>query len=135
MSMVEPINVIEHKPPVHRSVRIQTTMPLYPDVIQSALSWIDSQRTEMLNQVKSLCEINSYSANAAGVNRYLEHVAPTLRALTNDIERIKLNPVNSIDDNGREVTTIVGDALLARSRPDAAFRVLLYILSDTVYPE
>ncbi|HQY89816.1 MAG TPA: M20/M25/M40 family metallo-hydrolase, partial [Tepidisphaeraceae bacterium] len=110
-------------------------MPLDVNTIQSALSWIDSQRDTMLARVKSLCEINSYTANAAGVNRYLDAIEPDLRALTTDIERIKLDPVKSVDDNAREVTTVVGDALLARARPDAPFRVLLNIHSDTVYPE
>lgn len=135
--MLEQVKAINIQKPVQRTVgrNLNHPMPLDSNLTNPTLNWIDSQRDPMLARVKSLCEINSFSANTNGVNRYLDAIEPELRALTDDIERIKLNPVKSIDDNGREVTTVVGDALLARSRRDAPFRVLLNIHSDTVYPE
>ncbi len=89
----------------------------------------------MLKRLSGYADINSHTPNTAGVARVAEAVgADFVTLLGVPAQRFDLPPYESINDDGKVVTTAVGPALLLRKRPSAPHRVLLNIHLDTVHP-
>src|SRR5439155_21393218 len=82
--------------------------------------------------------INSHTANVAGVNAVTEHVHAALDAVGAACSWHDVAPERTIDDRGELVEQPLGRDLRATKRHDSssgvAVRVLLNIHTDTVYP-
>ena len=98
------------------------------------LAAVDGRAAEMRRQLRELCEINSGTANVAGVSAVREKLLETLAPLADSVEIIPLPPRKVVDERGDVREQNVADAALLRRRPEAARRVLLCGHLDTVYP-
>jgi len=104
--------------------------------MRDMLAWIDDQHDRMLETVRDWAGISSWSLDPVGLARMREAVAAAFRPL-GVMQRVAVAPRHSLDAQGRETTTSLGDALVL-ARPEAArpeaLRALLAIHMDTVYP-
>jgi glutamate carboxypeptidase len=98
------------------------------------LRWIADQRERMCRLVADWAAINTYSENVSGIGRLLSLLESEFAALAGEIARIPLPNRPIIDEAGRSLSQPLGDALSIAKHPDAPFRVLLVIHTDTVYP-
>jgi glutamate carboxypeptidase len=105
-----------------------------PDAPAAMHAWLDTQSDALAQRVQHWSDINSGSANAAGLAAMLDALEPPLAALADTVERIGHEPTTRIDDAGQLRTHPAGTSLRARRRPEAPTQALLLIHFDTVYP-
>ena len=103
--------------------------------MDASLRWIEGQRDLMRSSVEAWAAINSGSYHPAGIAAVAREVAgsPLVETLGASIELRDLPAIESIDDRGEVVAYEPAGALVLRTRPDAARRVLLAIHLDTVF--
>ena len=97
------------------------------------LEWIDSQHDTMLANTIALSEINSGSLNAAGVNRVGDELIRICEPLGGDVERIKVAPYQSVNNQGVVEEFPLGDAIRIRKRPEAPLQIFFCGHMDTVF--
>lgn len=97
------------------------------------LEWIDSQHDTMLANTIALSEINSGSLNAAGVNRVGDELIRICEPLGGDVERIKVAPYQSVNNQGAVEEFPLGDAIRIRKRPEAPLQIFFCGHMDTVF--
>lgn len=98
------------------------------------LETIKARDADMRSRLRVWAETNSGTANIAGVRAMRDRAAEVLTPLADEIEVRPLPPRTIIDNRGNVIEQPVGEALIARNRPDASRRVLLCGHLDTVYP-
>ncbi|WP_020594513.1 hydrolase [Kiloniella laminariae] len=101
---------------------------------KTALEWIGTQQDKMLADVLSLSNLNSGSANVAGIEQVVDQLSALAASLGATEERIALPPRSEVLDNGQILEKQSGPLLRLTKRPNANRRVLLVGHSDTVYP-
>lgn len=87
----------------------------------------------MLAQVERWAAVNSGTGNLAGLKTVAGLLADAFAALPGDIRLVTPDPVESVDAGGTLVTTLRGDHLHLRVRPDAPVQLLLTGHMDTVF--
>jgi len=97
------------------------------------LEWIDSQHDTMLANTIALSEINSGSLNAAGVNRVGDELIRICEPLAGEVERIKVAPYQSVNNQGVAEEFPLGDAIRIRKRPEAPLQIFFCGHMDTVF--
>ena len=97
------------------------------------LEWIDSQHDTMLANTIALSEINSGSLNAAGVNRVGDELIRICEPLGGEVERIKVAPYQSVNNQGVAEEFPLGDAIRIRKRPEAPLQIFFCGHMDTVF--
>jgi len=97
------------------------------------LEWIDSQHDTMLANTIALSEINSGSLNAAGVNRVGDELVRICEPLAGEVERIKVAPYQSVNNQGVAEEFPLGDAIRIRKRPEAPLQIFFCGHMDTVF--
>ena len=99
------------------------------------LAWIDRQQGRMLEMVRAWAGISSWSLDPAGLAAMHRALGDAF-AVLGPVERVPGGSRVAIGDDGREVTTPLGDAIRVRggAGPVGCPRVLLGIHMDTVYP-
>ena len=102
---------------------------------QAMLAALDARAADMRRRLRELCEINSGTANVAGLSRVREAVLETLAPLADSVEIVPLPPRKVVDERGEVREVAVADAAVLRKRADAPRRVLLCGHLDTVYAE
>jgi glutamate carboxypeptidase len=100
----------------------------------ATVSWIDTQREEMVRLLESWANINSESHNVPGLSRMLEALRAEFSTLGGEHQLVDLKPQESIGSAGNRVEHPLGRALSIRIRRSAPLRVFLNIHYDTVYP-
>src|SRR5580658_2434689 len=101
---------------------------------QPILSWIETQRSRMLQRVVDWANINSYSLNTAGLAKVSEAVVREFSSLGGEIRRLELSPAVRIGPRAQTIHLPLGQAIAITKRSMAPLRVLLNIHLDTVYP-
>ena len=99
------------------------------------LAAVVGRAAEMRRQLRELCEINSGTANVAGVSAVRDKLLQTLSPLADSTEIVPLPPRKVVDERGDVREQSVADAVVLRRRPEAARRRLLCGHLDTVYAE
>ena len=108
-------------------------LPMKPDPAALALlARIDQQA--MLAQVRAWSEINTGTANLAGLEALSSVLTEAFSSLPGEIALVDPAPVISIDAAGREVEQAFGRHVVLRVRPEAGRRLLLTGHMDTVFP-
>jgi len=99
------------------------------------LGWIDRQQGRMLEMVRAWAGISSWSLDPAGLAA-MHRAASEAFAGLGPVERVPGGTRTTIDEDGRETTSPLGDAMRVRggAGPTGCPRVLLGIHMDTVYP-
>jgi len=99
------------------------------------LGWIDRQEGRLLEIVRTWAAISSWSLDLAGLEAMHAALADAFAPL-GPVDRLPGGSRTTIDDDGRETTTSLGDALHLRGGGGSSGspRVLLAIHMDTVYP-
>ena len=99
---------------------------------ENASQWLDNQLVSIRDDLISLCNMNSGSANLAGLLRVAEQLE-TRFPIDCQFSTIELAPRFSIDDHGNSTEHPAGPVLRWDCRPTAKRRVLLAIHYDTVF--
>ena len=102
---------------------------------QPALAWIANQQAVSADSVERLCNINSGSFNADGVNAVIDALLPMLAPLGGNVQRLDVPPLKQLGDDGQWFERPMGQALQVRKRPEAPLQVLLGGHLDTVFPK
>ncbi len=89
----------------------------------------------MLHLVEGWSRINSGSTHIAGLQRMSKALEDNFYWLGAPIERVALNPLQSVNDAGEDSVQPLGDLLRISKYPDAPVQVLLVGHYDTVYDE
>ena len=102
---------------------------------QPQLDWIAQQSDAMLQQTLRWSAINSGSYHLDGLMKMADVLAEDFAVLGAEVERLQLEPMESVNDRGEVITIPLGEALRFTKRPDAPLRVLLTGHMDTVFPK
>lgn len=94
---------------------------------------IREQHQTMVEQLHSLCIINSGTENLAGIAKVREALTQLFEPLADSIEIIPLTPLSIVNMAGSKATQPCGEVLMIRKRPHLKRRVLLTGHMDTVY--
>lgn len=101
----------------------------YKELIQT----IKSQQDTMVKQLHQFCEINSGTANLAGLALMASALETAYKPLADTVQVKKLTPLSLINMQGDTTVQHYGDALLISKRPKLKRRILLSGHMDTVY--
>ena len=93
------------------------------------LCWLDDKQDEMAALIVELCNINSGTNNLAGLAQVRDRLAECFASLDGELNIVKSEPWESVDDDGNAETKTSGDILHVRKWPDAKQKVMLCILS------
>lgn len=97
------------------------------------LDWINGQESLLLQRVENWVNINTYSWNTEGLNRFLQILDSTFSPLGGESEIINLRPQESLNFHGKFDKKDLGKALIIRKRPQAPLKVLFGGHIDTVF--
>ena len=97
------------------------------------LCWLDDKQDEMAALIVELCNINSGTNNLAGLAQVRDRLAECFASLDGELNIVKSEPWESVDDDGNAETKTSGDILHVRKWPDAKQKVMLCIHMDTVF--
>jgi glutamate carboxypeptidase len=109
-----------------------------PDVVD-ALDWLGTQQDAMLQLVVELCNLNSGTFHARGVEQVVdrlqkEYAGQTGFAAVGEwVDQFPTPPATVMNDVGQSESVALGPTLRAEARPQAAQQVFLCIHTDTVY--
>jgi glutamate carboxypeptidase len=109
-----------------------------PDVI-AALDWLGTQQEAMLQLVVELCNQNSGSFHARGVERVVERLHKEYAGhsgfdrIGDWADQFPTPPARVVNDFGQPESLDLGPTLRVEARPSAAQQVFLCIHTDTVY--
>ena len=92
-----------------------------------------SQTNEMVELVRRLCDLNSGSANLAGLHRVANILDEEFGPLADERDRLALPPWDWVDDRGHHEKMELGQGLQFRKNSAAERQVWLGIHYDTVY--
>lgn len=101
---------------------------------RSALDWIDSRQSAMVEQVQAWSRINSGSGNLAGLHAMAQALDEAFAPL-GVFERLPTAPVPVIAADGSQRLITHGDTLRLSVRADAPLKLLLGGHRDTVFAE
>ncbi len=87
----------------------------------------------MLAQVEAWAATNSGTTNLAGLQTVAAQLADGFAALPGTLRLVEADTVETVDKNGRVQTTMRGDHLHLRVRPEAPTQLLLTGHMDTVF--
>lgn len=104
----------------------------YPKV--EAFHWLKQEKPNMVDAVMRWASINSHTFNLKGLDAFAALLKNDFKALSVKMETLPVDPVETIDEQGELMQQPLGNALMCSMRPDASFRALLVIHTDTVYP-
>ena len=93
------------------------------------------EREPILGRTTDWAEINSGTANLAGVAAMAERLADAFAALPGEVSLVEPEPVEKVRADGRTDALEHGQHFTLSVRPEAERRVLLTGHMDTVYPE
>ncbi len=102
---------------------------------QPYLDFITSQHEHMMQLTHDWSSINTGSYNVGGINEFADVLADNFLWLHGEQERIKLKPMQSVDEKGNLTEVPLGDSLRIRKRPDAPLQIFLGGHMDTVFPK
>lgn len=97
------------------------------------LQWIDQQQKAMLDKTLALAEINTGSANLAGLAEVADTLLNHFSVIAEKCELIELSSVEKMNFDGQLEEFHTGRALMACTRPEAPLQVLLCGHMDTVF--
>lgn len=100
---------------------------------QTLKKTLASRQTTMLEQLATLCAINSGSHHLQGLARMHDALKKLFLPLVDEVETHPLSPVLTINLSGQEAYDNVGALLYLRKRPHLTQRVLLSGHMDTVF--
>lgn len=103
------------------------------NIHQDVMSFLASQKQEMLSQLHQFCEINSGTKNIQGLGKMREALRFAFQGLADEIHAYTFPPITSITLQGENAHFNCGEALFIRKRPHLKRRVLLCGHMDTVY--
>lgn len=98
-----------------------------------SLDWLNDKQEPMLQLVVELCNINSGTANLAGLDRVREKLVDAFSVLGGDLNIVDANTWETVDDSGRTTQQSAGKIIHITKWPDAKRKVMLCIHMDTVY--
>lgn len=98
------------------------------------LSWLDSQHAEMVGLAQRWVDINTHSANLAGLKSFTQDLSQAFSIFNEPIEIIALPSYEVINHHGDPEEHNVAPAIALGKRPQAAHQILLVGHMDTVYP-
>lgn len=101
--------------------------------IKEEIHTIQSNQQLMIEQLHTLCNINSGSENLEGLARMADTLSSLFSPLADETSVKTLAPFQTFNMAGEASLQAVGDALLFRKRPEAKRRILLSGHMDTVY--
>lgn len=104
------------------------------DGLTQALDWLATQQDQATERVVALCNINSGSFHAEGVDAVGEALLPLCTALGADTSRPEVPALRQLTDDGQWAERPLGRALVASRHPDAPLQVFLGGHLDTVFP-
>lgn len=104
------------------------------DGLATALADIADRQDAAVEQVTALCNINSGSFNADGVNAVGNTLAQALTALGAHVTHHEVPPLAQLADDGQCIERPLGRAITASRHPEAPVQVLLGGHLDTVFP-
>jgi len=97
------------------------------------LSWLDGQRSAMIDLVRLWADQNSGSRNLLGLEKMLSLLQAGFAVLGGAMEIKELPPETLVTPEGMVHRMPLGKALRIKKRPDAPAQVFLGIHYDTVY--
>ncbi len=97
------------------------------------LKWIDTQRGEMLELLRTLALINSGSFNLDGIDRVRAELSKAFSPLGASVQTLDIAPLETVSDDGNAHVQPLGKILHLRKRPEAPIQILLVGHMDTVY--
>ncbi len=98
------------------------------------LKRIESRQNVMLERVQDWAEINTHSLNTEGLAVMLSALKRNFASLGASIEEIPLDPIDTLDSQGKPAKLELGSALRISQRPKAPLRFFFGGHYDTVYP-
>ncbi|MGQ3892619.1 hydrolase [Legionella sp. CNM-4043-24] len=102
-------------------------------VSTSLFSSLQNARDDMVQQLYSLCSVNSGTTNLSGLAQTETLLAAAFSPLADSIESISPPAFSSMNMEGELFMQQTGNALLIRKRPELKRRVLLAGHMDTVF--
>lgn len=102
--------------------------------LTAALEAIAGRQDAAVDEVIRLCNINSGSFNADGVNAVGTALAEALASLGADVNHQEVPPLKQLADDGGWIERPLGRAITASMHPNAPLQVLLGGHLDTVFP-
>src|SRR3989338_2167864 len=100
--------------------------------MQALKTDLQSKQSLMIEQLKSLCLINSGTGNLPGNANMLEALQALFSPLADECKRIPMPQQDQINMQGDTKALQCGDALFIRKRPHLSRRILLTGHMDTV---
>ncbi len=111
-----------------------STVHAVPSVFFPYLDWIDTQKERMIQTLLQIVKTNSYSYNLQGLESTMDQLVELFDGLDGEVEKLSLEPTESIDDSGKSTVCELGRALRITKRPYAPLRVFFSGHMDTVFP-
>lgn len=101
------------------------------DQEQKLLAWVDQRQDEILNELKTHVEINTGTANIAGLNQYRERLSNDLDALGFKTQTHSSSDIDVLSCQGGSIQ--IADHLVAKRSGSKKNRVLINGHMDTVF--
>lgn len=98
------------------------------------LTWLESRETEMLDLAQNWADMNTFSANHAGLDAFSQELIRAFTVFSLPVEMIPLPPYQYCDTNGELRQGMAAPALSLSQRPGAEHQILLVGHMDTVHP-
>ncbi|RAP38302.1 hypothetical protein DID80_02615 [Candidatus Marinamargulisbacteria bacterium SCGC AAA071-K20] len=99
------------------------------------LEWINTQEKQMLTELKSWVNHNTYSENTQGLISFAKILEKRVKRLGGTLKTHQLSSIKTIDSNGSKKEIYTGPILHIVKRPKAKTKILLSIHYDTVFPK
>ena len=110
-------------------------MSAVKDDQHAVLNWLDSQAGAMRDLTETVCNINSYTENAPGIDKVRAIFKTHFDELADEVNEVEMPDHEIVDANGNLLHLPVARALQAIRRPNSDRKVFLCIHLDTVYSE
>ncbi len=100
---------------------------------KALIDWVDQRKSSILDELKTHVEINTGTANIAGLDRYRNILASDLKELGFEISTHSSKPIDVLSCQGGQIN--IADHLVATRTGSAKNRVLMNGHMDTVFSE
>lgn len=101
---------------------------------EEALAWLDNQQENMLNLVLELCNVNSGTFHASGVEKIAAILQREYKGLGDRLTQESTPAAEMLNDQGKRESFPLGPNLLVEARPHLERQFFLCIHMDTVFP-
>lgn len=98
-----------------------------------ALSWLESQKDQMVQKIIDLCNQNSGTFHVQGVEKVVQSLKLEYEGLADSVQQHPTPPAVNINEKGKHTQAPLGPNLQIGKRVDKENKVFLCIHTDTVF--